>query len=73
VNQRKFIKGGHSGERLRTTDLSGRTPGKRARSAQRFTFINNFKDLCKNSGKSWETARNSTQWKNIVHRGLDQP
>jgi len=45
--------------------LSGRIPGKRARGAQRFTFIHNFKGLCKNPGKLWETARNRTQWKNI--------
>jgi len=31
--------------------LSGRIPGKRARGAQRFTFINNFKGLRKNPGK----------------------
>jgi len=30
--------------------LSGRIPGKRARGAQRFTFIHNFKSLCKNPG-----------------------
>ena len=54
--------------------LSSRIPRKRARSAQRSTFIHNFKDLCKNPGKLLETARNRTQWKNItVHRGLDQP
>jgi len=53
--------------------LSGRIPGKHA-SAQRFTFIHNFKGLCKNPGNLWETARNRTQSKNIiVHRGLDQP
>ena len=53
--------------------LSGRIPGKCARGAQRFTFINNFKGLCKNHGKLWETACNKTQWENIVvHRGLEQ-
>ena len=54
--------------------LSGRIRGKRAKGAQRFTFIHNFEGLWKNPGNLWETARNRTQSKNIiVHRGLDQP
>jgi len=71
--QLKFV--GHvicKGE-LEDLALSGRMPGKRARGAQCFTFIRNFKGLCKNLGNLWETTRNRTQWKNIVHRGLDQP
>jgi len=49
--QLKFL--GHvtlKGE-LEDLALSGRITGKRARSAQRFTFINSFKGLCKNLGK----------------------
>ena len=72
--QLKFL--GHAirkGE-LEDLALSSRIPGKRASGVQRFTFIHNFEGLWKNPGNLWETARNRTQWKNIiVHRGLDQP
>ena len=53
---------------------SGSIPGKHARSAQRFTFINNFKHLYQNPGQLWDAAQNRTNWKSIiVHRGLEQP
>jgi len=31
-----------------------------------FTFINNYKRLCKNPGKLWEAARYRTKWENII-------
>jgi len=47
---------------------SCRISGKRARGAQRFTYINIFKRLYKNPGQLWETARNRTRRENIIWR-----
>ena len=61
-------------ESLGTPAISGRIPEKRARGSQRFPFISNFKRLYKNPGKLWETAREGTQWENVIaHRGGNQP
>jgi len=46
--------------------LTGRIPGKCARDAQHFTFINNFKLLHKNPGKLREVAHNRTQHDSII-------
>ena len=72
--QLKFL--GHAIRKGEFKDLalSGRIHGKRAKSAQRFTSINNFKHLYQNPGQLWDAARNRTNWKSIiVHQGLEQP
>jgi len=74
IEQRQLNFSGHvirKGE-LEDLALSGRIPGKRARGAQRFTFINNVKRLYKNPGKLWETARNKTQWETPQYRCCQQ-
>ena len=71
--QLKFL--GHAIRKGKLEDLalSGRIPGKRARGAQRFTFINNFKHLYQNLEQLWDAARNRRNCKSIiVHRGLEQ-
>jgi len=72
-NYFKFL--GHVIRKGELEDLSLRVRilEKRARGAQRFTFINNFKCLCKTPGKLRETGRSRAQGENIIaHRRYDE-
>ena len=65
IKQGQFKLLGHviSKGELEDIALKGRIPGKRARGARRFTFVNNFKHLYQNAGQLWDADQNRTNWK----------